>query len=428
MSIFGGRGTALLVGLIVFAAVVGCQTGNLSKKGMLEQSVEENRITSRQLRLLLNDYVFTFTGNVEEAADRIIEASEDHQIKRNALMWKVYATTACYRSAMLEDPLAAYYDLHVLTLQMITFFEAGPGRDVFGNHQSIAVAASRKLGEDMTSVVQAMSLNPEAISKIRNNVISEAQGAQIETLYFVRPSIMHHYVELTNATPVDLVGLAEDLHGTVKAMGDLLNLYANQLPSLSRWEAQLLFMDLAGAAFMEKALLDFSKVTHSIDRITKATEQLPELVDTQREEAFERIESERKVILAELERMRLETLADAERMRAESFAQIEKERVAAMGDAESIRSASFVALAKEREMLLLAISAEREAMMAQLSREREAATADVQVITKQTSEAVDAKARALIDHFFYRALQLCGVLVAVAILGAFLVTIMLRRR
>ena len=66
-----------------------------------------------------------------KAADQIQSQTKDPQVQRNALLWKINAISACYRAALVEDPLLGYVDVVILCRQMEIFFTTGPGRNSF---------------------------------------------------------------------------------------------------------------------------------------------------------------------------------------------------------------------------------------------------------------------------------------------------------
>ena len=59
--------------------VQGCQTLQ-SNDGLLEQESSNAKVSSRQLRIVLDDLVLQFSSQVELAADQIIAENGDPQI------------------------------------------------------------------------------------------------------------------------------------------------------------------------------------------------------------------------------------------------------------------------------------------------------------------------------------------------------------
>jgi hypothetical protein len=132
--------------LLFLPAVVACSTAPPRQTG-LQQSFGTD-VSSQELRLRATEYAAVFAQVVELSADSILGLAQQREVARNALVWKSYAVPAIYRSTTLPDPLAAWLDSRVLTLQMLEYFETGAGRDQFGELQAIAVEAARRLTEE----------------------------------------------------------------------------------------------------------------------------------------------------------------------------------------------------------------------------------------------------------------------------------------
>jgi hypothetical protein len=81
--------------------------------------------------------------------------------------------------------------------------------------------------------------------------------------------------------------------------------YAERAPTLVRWQAELLALQIAQQPSAQDALADLGRTSRSIESISKTVEGLPELVDAQRKAAIDQlfagVAAEREAILAELE-------------------------------------------------------------------------------------------------------------------------------
>ena len=77
--------TVLLLGLL---NLQGCQTLQ-SNEGLLEQESPNSKVSSRQLRIVLDDIVLQYSSQVERAADRILTENNDPHVCKNALLSKM---------------------------------------------------------------------------------------------------------------------------------------------------------------------------------------------------------------------------------------------------------------------------------------------------------------------------------------------------
>jgi hypothetical protein len=86
------------------------------------KDLEGVKMTSTELRIRLNEFGKYFAGSIEETADEIIERTDDIEVKRNALEWKINVIPRALESLVIIDPVAAGTDIYALCLQMDHFF------------------------------------------------------------------------------------------------------------------------------------------------------------------------------------------------------------------------------------------------------------------------------------------------------------------
>jgi hypothetical protein len=65
-------------------------------------------VSITEYKLKLREFGYRFAGIVELSADEIISKTSDNEIKKQALLWKIFAIPAVIRSLSMNDPLAAY--------------------------------------------------------------------------------------------------------------------------------------------------------------------------------------------------------------------------------------------------------------------------------------------------------------------------------
>ena len=64
---------------------------SIPKQTALMEQVDAVQLSAQQIRVLLIDFSYRFSGLVEETADEIIYSDADPEIKTNAHLWKMYA-------------------------------------------------------------------------------------------------------------------------------------------------------------------------------------------------------------------------------------------------------------------------------------------------------------------------------------------------
>ena len=382
---------AALLGLLVVGA---CSV--LPRPGLLPGSTGDvGRLTTRQVRLLLNDYVRRFTVEVEASADEIFAATSDLAIQRNALLWKIHAVPAGYRAGSLEDPLAAFFDLWILAEQMRAFLEEGAGRNAFGEHQPDAVRTATLLVEWMHDLAGRVTTGPEGFERARELAESLAREAPVEHLTFARSSVVPAYVDSIEGEERAVFEIVGSVTESLAALQELVVTYGSQLPSIARWQAELLLLDVTRYGPVASVPEDFGRVATFLEALTPVTVDAPELLERERKAIFEEIRGEREAFLMAMEEIRVDT--DLQ-----------------LGDQ---RAAFFGALAFERQAAQEALAAERVAVFEGLDR----------VIDRATG-LVSAEARDLVDLLFERALWIVAAGTAGGLFVVGFGTAMARRR
>ena len=130
----------LILSVIMVVTIIltfnGCFSAPKETALMKEAGIE---ISTIEYKIRLSEFGYRFVGIVELSADEIISKTSDAEIKKQALLWKIYAIPAMIRSLSINDPLAAGIDAWILSVQMLQYFEDGYGKDLFGEYQDIAI-------------------------------------------------------------------------------------------------------------------------------------------------------------------------------------------------------------------------------------------------------------------------------------------------
>ena len=114
---------ALAVLAMITALISSC---GQSRKTLLDE-VDDPQITSAALSAVVFGLASRVTERVETAADSIIDLSDDPEMRRRALVWKIYAIPEAQLAVFQLDPLVAALDTWVFAIQMRHYFETGGG-------------------------------------------------------------------------------------------------------------------------------------------------------------------------------------------------------------------------------------------------------------------------------------------------------------
>jgi hypothetical protein len=246
-----------------------------------------------------------FAQEVERGCRRLREASQDPELRRQALRWKQGVLHALSLASSSPDPLVSLFDSWVLAGQMQAFFaEGGAGQDAFGAHQAIARETSDAVMAQFLQAAEALVRNSEgSVERGLEAVQGWVAEHPVEDLDFFRSSSAVLYADTAHRvnkgmgdTMVDLADLAQDLSYRIKAL-------TIRLPSQAAGEAEL----LAAAALKP---LDVEGLKASLDGLSASLDRLearlqPSVVEALAfgEKALARVSEERAAALSEAERM-----------------------------------------------------------------------------------------------------------------------------
>jgi hypothetical protein len=351
----------------------------------VETTERQARLSTHQLRVLLNDFVLRSATRIEADADHILAQSDDPAIRRNALRWKINAIAAGYRAGFHKHPLASYVDLSILNKQMSQLFTSPAGHSLFGPWQPVAVSACEDLERQLGTIQEAIGADLPLNEQFARNFAAEHPVAD---LYFDRESLAARYIDEVREPGGELIEAVSHLQQDLNDFKRLARTYAEHLPKQARWEAELMLMDAAQTTVVRQPLQDLSRTSEAISRIAGVSEQLPELVERERDILRDVARSERQAVMEELDTM---------------------------------RRTSFEKLELEREILLDAARAERQAVSSQLERHVAEAIAATEQISERRVREAAGHGMQLVDHVFLRTTQVLAslsVLAVVVLLGA----------
>jgi hypothetical protein len=299
--------------------VPGCAT-TIPQQSPLMEKVETVEISAYKLRLELNDITLRFSGIIEKAADEIAYQTDDPQVKQNALLWKINAIPALHRSAFISDPLAAFFDVWGLSIQMRQFFETGYGNELFREYQYVAIESSEQIESEIVEKIKV----EENLVKGREVLYAWAEQNPIENLLFIRKSTFGLYGDLLEKGNGNIFSAIGTLAQGMQDVSFRLDTYAEHLPKRVLWEMEYLLGEklidekIASIIDLTQAELD-SLMTKALSEVNS---QRVETIDDLRYERIALIEDLRKeirVILDELDRVRSETLYGVDTITSEAI-------------------------------------------------------------------------------------------------------------
>jgi hypothetical protein len=352
--------------------------------------------TTAETRIQLHEYLRWFSAEIVTAADGVLVTERDLAIQEAALRLKANAVTSMQTAVFQHDPLAALTDAWALTAAMTRFFEDGNGRGLYGGSQTLVVDALRRLEIEVDQLAQRIA-GKERVDAVRPQLQRFVLDNPIRDLSFGRRSAGLRASTLTAAAwSTDVRRSVAQLDETARDVSDRLTIYAEQLPQIARWQGEILLIE-AQREFMTKPFATIEGVDgkigaigDDIDTLTGFVTGTPALIANERALLLEALERERATILSSVDAQRVATLSSVDGQRVATLAALTAEREAILAAIAELRRASFTDLGTETARSLDRID--------RLSATR------VQDLSRMSNDVV--------DHLFWRALELLLVGVA----------------
>ncbi len=366
-----------------------------SVKG-LEMSPEELRVRVRAL-------IRPTLGIIEESADRIIANTSDPAVRRGGLTLKIEMTTTMLAAMLRSDPVLALADAWGCVLQVQDGLARPDAQAKYGQsaaRASEALALVDKQFRDFVASVQAGRFAETFPSSVRR----WADGHPIEGALYRRPSIDSAVAELLASSGADGVfAVLGNLDETTADVMTRMDLYTMYLPRLARWEAELAADDLTRGVDAQALSAEFEQFTKAVDRIATVAETAPDVMARERGAVLDAVRGERLRLL------------DAVREERVVFLEaVKKERIATLHEVELIAQRLTD---RSGPALHDAVRANMDEFVKSVEEMRKRLMVD-------SGEALDR----VVDHAFFRLVELLLVCAGLVALGLMLRGLLLRRR
>jgi hypothetical protein len=374
-SLLSVLSTICVVGTLPF--LTACST-KAPTESAVQSSIGMTSLSARRVRIAADHAGAGFMWTVEIAADSIIKATDDSDVRRNALAWKANAIPALQSTTHHPDPLVSFIDGWTLMIMMQDYFETGRGRDLFGEQQPIAVDAMRGAVQRVEANVRRVLEDRGEYQPFYDFVHGWAAENPLSNDLFLHRSVA--------VAAADILG--EQRMGGLSSLGTMEEMALDAQTMARSYLAYTFKTVLWQTELMVESMMDTTLITpllDSVDRmaITSTATRLLEATPGM-------IASERALILAETERM-LEASLDR------TFAMVSGERAMIMAEVEEM-------IARERAIIF----------------------EELRAMTPEIIDQVREEAISVVDHVLLR--LAIGIVVLLVLLGLGLMILRPRSR
>ena len=245
-----------------------------------------------------------YASAVAQAADDFRQRLPTPEARLAAQNWKLYQSTAAFINAANASPLVNALDMVVLATLARTVQEDYWVGQAFGDAARPMLETHRKLETEAWVIAEKM-LKPAQQQELRE-LITEWR-AKNPNQHYVAQRRLRDFAEAVGRLPPEgrtkpgcifslfMVDPLAGLDPTVRAVEQARYLaersayYLQRLPTLLSWQAELLTYQLAATPEVKQALSDTERLTKSTEVFAKTAEQLPKLVNDQREAAIKQL-------------------------------------------------------------------------------------------------------------------------------------------
>jgi hypothetical protein len=308
-------------------------------------AMEAAEVTASELQMRVYEAGRRFSWIIESAADTIAKRTEEPEVRRRALRWKIVVIPLVEEASLRADPVVAAVDLWGLSMQQSDFLTTGAGRDFFGDLQPIAIAAADTLEGIAGAVVGRMRAEGHARVQEETNLREWARRHPIEGSSLGRESILSSNWEVLGITETSLTGTMASVQRSLTGVTNRLGYLNEGIFKRVLWQSELVAHDLT------PMLVTGSRV--AMDSIFVGQQgRLFSAVTEQRVATFASIAHERAAVLEGirgergevLDRIAAERIAVLDAIMTERRAVLDAvraERIAALAAADSIAQRSI---------------------------------------------------------------------------------------
>jgi len=291
------------------------------KASEAEARLGESGLTVNLLQTEVLRFADNYVNSVAAASDALAAGVGSRDVMVRALKWKLGQANAAYADATGENPVWNALDLTVLAMvsRMVVTHpdvrrEFGPAADpLVATHQDLEKSAwalartflTAEQVEELKNLVEEWrraNPNERSVTGARFREFAINLGKYSPTGARNKPTSIFSMLYLDPFAGLDPTTVAIDQS---RELAERVVAYAERLPTLVRWQAELLALQVAQQPAAQDISADLGRTSRAIDSISKTAEGIPALVDAQRQAAIDQffggVTEQREALLAELD-------------------------------------------------------------------------------------------------------------------------------
>jgi len=339
-----------IVALLLLVVVAACVTSGPRQTKLMKST--QMTISAAALRVQVRSLADRFSGLMEDVGEEVLHNEADPARQRNALLWLTNGIPAMQQALFQPDPLAALLDAWFLIAQMRDYFDHATEHGMPEHIQELATDVLDEMESDIGLIIQNAGPDTD-YDRARQMVYVKAKSHPVDASFASRRGSAVFLAEFTAEAGGSALRSIGSITESVEDLVARIDLNAEYIPKLARWQAMIFMMDqgFSNTAESIENLQYLEVVAGEVERLSPLVEALPDLVGSEREAVLLALDAYLSRILAFVNQQRTTLMGDDVRAEREAIlAAIQEERIAVLA-----------AIAEERSIVLDALRAERAA-------------------------------------------------------------------
>ena len=260
-------------------------------------------VTLQVLRAQVMRFADTYAVTVAQACDDVTTKATNTTLRLSVLRWKLGQATSAYTDATGQNPAVNALDMLVLST-MARMVVEDYGVETYGAAIQPLLAAQRNLETNAWTLASGV-LKPSQQKELRD-LIQEWRVKNPRQRY-VGPIRFLEFVTALGKTPTQATSAPTSIFSLLyldplagldptaaaiqetRELGERAMYYSQRMPMLLSWQVEVLAYQLASQPESQQILNDANRLASSADIFAQTAQQLPQLINDQRQAAIQQI-------------------------------------------------------------------------------------------------------------------------------------------
>ncbi len=257
--------------LLPLVMLAGCSLMELS----LEGDSEPLSKTAINTRLLVRAFHDDFTNQVVIVADSIRKMSQDIEVQKKAIQWKINTNKASAKAAFQSIPEIALVDTWILCSQMDTYFKTDAGSVVFNEASPLAVQAARGLNERIEKTARVL-YPKKRFDQLASFVSDYTVKHPFTSLEFPRQNILNELTRHLNVADTTYITTLGSGSQAMSDLSDRIGVFREQLQLQLEWQKELISLNWENDSIADSYLARADSLSVSLGQLATIARESPE--------------------------------------------------------------------------------------------------------------------------------------------------------